>query len=474
MVSGRQTLGSIERTLGELRQEETAMKRAVETAMADIADLRRAELDAYRELARFRLRDGGEHAFGQRIDRDEAEARKRLEQRDLALSDLRAQHAALEAEVASLTDERRKLTRERDAASDRLDNILEAVDTRLADDPEYAAQRERADAARATAEAAREKARRAAEDRAEKGKAYEGDPLFVYLWQRGFGTSSYGSSGVVRMLDRWVAGLIRYDDARPNYAMLVEIPERLDVYASERETEARAERERLGALSRQAAAEIAGEDLAATIDAAEAKIEEITARLEDLETELAEVVRREQPFLVGEDADYRAAEEALLRSLRSEQLSTLWKEARATPSREDEAIVRRLQDLDARIGQAALTLENDQSALRDLERRRGELVKVARQFRTRRYDTWDSTFDDDSLTGVLLGELAKGTLSGSDYWAKAEKARRRRPRHGNRVGFPGGIGLPGSMGGDSGGFGGGGFSGGGSFGGGGFDTGDTF
>ena len=81
MVSGRQTLGSIERTLGELRQEETAMKRAVETAMADIADLRRAELDAYRELARFRLRDGGEHAFGQRIDRDEAEARKRLEQR---------------------------------------------------------------------------------------------------------------------------------------------------------------------------------------------------------------------------------------------------------------------------------------------------------------------------------------------------------------------------------------------------------
>ena len=75
---------------------------------------------------------------------------------------------------------------------------------------------------------------------------------------------------------------------------------------------------------------------------------------------------------------------------------------------------------------------------------------------------------------MLLGELARGTLSGSDYWAKAEKARRRRPRHGNRVGFPGGIGLPGSMGGDSGGFGGGGFSGGGSFGGGGFDTGDTF
>ena len=107
---------------------------------------------------------------------------------------------------------------------------------------------------------------------------------------------------------------------------------------------------------------------------------------------------------------------------------------------------------------------------------------MTRQFRQKRYDTWDSTFDNDSLTGVLLGELAKGALSGADYWAKAEKSRKRRKRHGGDIGFPGGIGLPGSMGGSGGGsrggsgggFGGGGFGSGGSFGGGGFKTGDTF
>ena len=408
---------------------------------------------------------------------DEAEAKRRLEQRELALSTLRAQHDQLESDIAELTEQRRRLTRERDGASDRLDGILGAVDEKLAKDEVYTAQRAAAEAAEQTAIAARSKAELALADRQKKGVAYESDALFLYLWRRGFGTSAYASKGIIRMLDRWVARIIRYDDARPNYAMLVQIPERLEAYALDREAEAEAEKARLGQLSRAAAAEIAGEDLAKTIETAEVGIAEATATLEKLETELEDVARREQPYLSGEDADYRTAEEALLRSLQSEELGTLWQEALATPSPDDERIVRRLQDLDARITRSTGSIEADQRDLRDMGRRRDELVKVTRQFRQKRYDTWDSTFDNDSLTGVLLGELAKGALSGADYWAKAEKSRRRRKRQGGGIGFPGGVGLPGSMGGSGhggGGFGGGGFDSGGSFGGGGFKTGDTF
>ncbi|WP_349357526.1 hypothetical protein [Stappia sp.] len=481
MVSGRQTLGSIERTLGEIRREEDGVKRRVDEAMRALNDLRTAELEAFRELARFRLKDGGKHAFGQRIDRDEAAARARLDQRELALSSLRAEVAAHEGEIATLTEERRKLTRERDAASDRLDALLEDVDARLAQDPAFAAQSERAQAARATAEAARAKATQAEADRAEKGRAYEDDPLFLYLWQRDFGTSSYASGGLVRLLDRWVAGLIRYQDARPNYAMLQQIPERLAAYASDREAEAAEEEAELGRLSRAAAADLAGEDLAARIEATDARIEEITGKLEALEAALEDLSAREQPFLAGTDTDFKEAEAALLRSLRSEDLSTLYQEALATPSPKDERIVARLKDLDRDIDRLARTIEAEQASLADLARRRDDLAKLARRFRRNRYDTWETTFDDDSLTGVLLGELAKGALSGADYWTRAKKSRRRRGRHGRNVGFPGGIGLPGSMGGtfpgpgdgDTG-FGGGGFGSGGGFGGGGFETGDTF
>ena len=70
MVSGRQTLGSIERTLNDLRGEESRLTRRVEQSMRELNDMRAQELEAYRELARFRLRDGSDRAFGQRIYAD--------------------------------------------------------------------------------------------------------------------------------------------------------------------------------------------------------------------------------------------------------------------------------------------------------------------------------------------------------------------------------------------------------------------
>lgn len=56
---------------------------------------------------------------------------------------------------------------------------------------------------------------------------YETDPLFMYLWNRGFGTPNYRSKGLVRFLDRKVAQLVGYDMARRNYHVLTELPERL-------------------------------------------------------------------------------------------------------------------------------------------------------------------------------------------------------------------------------------------------------
>ncbi|MFN4169050.1 MAG: hypothetical protein ACK4HD_12135, partial [Pannonibacter phragmitetus] len=33
-----------------------------------------------------------------------------------------------------------------------------------------------------------------------------------------------------------------------------------------------------------------------------------------------------------------------------------------------------------------------------------------------------SSFKDDNLTTILLGELVKGAISGADYWARARKS----------------------------------------------------
>lgn len=88
---------------------------------------------------------------------------------------------------------------------------------------------------------AEEKLAQAESDREEKRRPYESDPLFMYLWRRRFGTRDYRAGNLVRYLDRKVAHLIGYEAARVNYAMLIELPDRM------REHLERLRRERGGA-----------------------------------------------------------------------------------------------------------------------------------------------------------------------------------------------------------------------------------
>lgn len=74
---------------------------------------------------------------------------------------------------------------------------------------------------------AQERLAEATAQRAAKAPDYDNDPLFAYLWNRAWGTSEYDGSGIVRLLDGWVARVCRFNDARAAYWMLNEMPIRL-------------------------------------------------------------------------------------------------------------------------------------------------------------------------------------------------------------------------------------------------------
>src|SRR5687767_15112490 len=71
--------------------------------------------------------------------------------------------------------------------------------------------------------AAERKADQAEKDLSEK----QADPLFMYLWERGYGSPSYRAGKFARFLDRKLARLIGFDEARQNYSVLVNLPVRL-------------------------------------------------------------------------------------------------------------------------------------------------------------------------------------------------------------------------------------------------------
>lgn len=482
MLTGRQTLGTIEQSLADLRREEAELSKRIERSTRTLTDLQERQSEAYRDLARFRLDTDSAGTLNTRLDSAAREARRLLDKRTSDYKVLGEQLRQSETERSQLQKKRLGLDAARDAAENQMDDLMEAVDDRLEKDEAYLAQRKATEAAVATAEAAAEKARTSDLDRQEKGKAYEADPLFIYLWQRGFGTPEYSSRGLTRSLDGWVAGLIGYQDARANYAMLTGIPERMARHAEQCARIAAREQAKLAEFSRNAMTDAAGADLVGTIENHSEEIDRIDGELDNLDRQIETLSGALAEFSSGEDADFRKAEEHLSVSLQADDLKDLWRNALDTPSPEDEKIIQRIEELRDRIEQVAREIRQDRELQRDFGRRRAELADVIKRFRSKGYGSWESTFNDDSLTTVLLGELVKGAITGADYWARAERSHRRRRPRGRSVAFPGGTGLPksmggfghGSPGGAGGSFGGGGFKTGGGFGGTGFKTGDSF
>ncbi|WP_306146156.1 hypothetical protein [Roseibium sp. MMSF_3412] len=483
MLTGRQTLGTIEHSMADLRREEAELSKRIERSTRAVTDLQERQSEAYRDLARFRLDTDAAGTLNTRLDSAAREARRLLDKRNDDYKVLSEQLRQSETERNQKLKKRQELDEARDLAENQMDELMDAVDGRLENDSAYLAQREATEQAIATAEAAADKARTSEQDRDSKGKAYDADPLFVYLWERGYGTQDYTYRGLSRSLDHWVAGLIRYDDARANYAMLTGIPDRMARHAERCAEIAEEEEEKLAEFSRNAMTDAAGTDLVGSIEAYSDEIEQIDADIEKLEQQIDTLSGALAEFSGGEDADFQKAEEHLSVSLKSDDLNDLWRAAIDTPSPEDEKIVQRIEDFRERVEQVAREIRQDRELQRDIGRRRAELADVIKRFRSKGYGSWESTFSDDKLTTVLLGELVKGAITGADYWARAERSHKRRKPRGRKVAFPNGSGLPKSMGGfgrsrrrsgKSGGFGGGGFKRGGSFGGGGFKTGDQF
>jgi hypothetical protein len=118
------------------------------------------------------------------------------------------------------------------------------------------------------------------------------------------------------------------------------------------------------------------------------------------------------------------------------------------------------------------------------QRRLSELEALRADFKRSRYDRAGSTFGDEAMIAMLLGQFLNGLLDRQNLWRILQEQQRYRPQHsdptfgsggfGRGTVWGGGVGDLGGMGDIFGGRRGGGFGGGGGRGGGGFRTGGGF
>lgn len=419
MVNGVAVLQEVDDRLAMAQREASAAQTEVDRLSAQREGLRSEEAEALRALARLRLQDmaDGRTAVAA-LDAAGAQLRDSLVQRAAALD--AAQRAVLDARDALVAAE---ATRDAEAARQRAAQeaetaALKAADERAAQDPEFQRLSAAAEEAERVAQHAEQKSGFATRDFEEKGRPYRADPLFAYLWDRGWGTGRYRAFPLIRMIDGWVAKLIEFEPARRSYALLSDLPGHMTAHAARMRAEADAAVKALVERRRGLAGLKQGEPgpdhaaLEKAEDAAEAARAALTA---------AEAKR--SALAAGDDPASQQAIKALEAALGARSLRTLREEASRTPTRDDDAIVARLEVAAAERARLERALADAQAQSEGARRQLTELQTLRHEMRSRGVDRSDWSFASGALIGALVGELLRGGLSRDGFWDRMERQR---------------------------------------------------
>lgn len=431
MWSGRKTLASLDDSMRQLHDNVQDMDRQVRESSNALMELQRRQSEHFQRMARIRLDAVIGDELGENLSLADTRAREIIRKRAARLGSVNRRIKKTREQLTELETQRETAGQDCDRAEEALDRAESKTQQRLADDPLYREQLESTRRAERTAEHALDKTRQAQSTREQKGGAYEGDPLFSYLWRRGYGTATYSAGPLTRYFDDWVAGLCDYASARTDYATLLEIPKRLKEHADRLQNLADEAFIELTKLELAEAAADGVPERKEAVEESQARLAELDSRIEAAEDQLEALEKQSGQFANGEDDDFVQAVQTLSGALEKENLLNLYEYARATATTEDDLLVRELQEIGEQLADAGDTL-TDRNHMRErhMERLR-ELEDIRRRFKRNRFDSTHSEFRNDALLAMTLSQFLAGTATSRELWRTIERGQRYRKIHAN-------------------------------------------
>lgn len=431
-LSGPEALKSLDDALRDIRREEDEIAKRLARSAELVTKFRESESELLRQLASIRLDPATQKELGDRLSAAELKARDMLNKHGSDLSAVENALKELDRRIAALATERGEQTKVVADAETELKAIADRVSAEATRDPVYAAKRKAAEELAAVAAESLRKTEQAEADREQKGKPYRDDPLFMYLWERGFGTKNYRANNLIHSLDSWVAGLIGFPEARTNFAMLNEIPLRLREHAERQAQIADAAEAEVVALEKAAVDAGGGKPARLRLEAAQARIAEIDAQMVALEDQRDEQLKAQRDLAQGSDPAFAAAVNGLAEALGREDIQNLLAAARATQTGQDDTIVKQIDEVRQRAAEEEADSREERNRLKTLAARRRELEDIQYEFKKQGFDNASSRFGDDKLVGDLLNDFLRGGISAADYWGQWQRSqswtRQQRPQ----------------------------------------------
>ncbi len=440
MISGRQTLASINSSLQELRRKVSQLEQQIGERGNRLLVLQQEEVQNYRELGKLRVKILAADQQFMIPDDAERTIQGLLEKRQSGLEKIRDDITAAEQLRSDLEQRRQQQAIAVEEAAEAVDDAEKKTQDRLNDDSGYQKQLQITQEIERTLKHADSKATQREEALANKGKPYRDDSLFMYLWNRKYSTVEYQATSLTRWLDGKVAKLIHYEEARVNFSKLQKIPHRLRQHADQVKEKARQEFELLQSLETKAREEDGIPVQEQNFEKEEADLAAIDGEIDKAVIRQEELEKQQTNYSTGRDQYYQKAVDYLTTELRRDNLKDLRLQAQATPFPEDDLIISRLLQLEAQeqdVQDGLIELKNFHS---QQQQRLHEMETLQSDFKRNRYDSAGTVFSDPAVIAATLGQVINGVLNSDTFRHTLEKQRRSQPRRADPGFGSGGLG----------------------------------
>ncbi|MBX3724965.1 MAG: hypothetical protein KF823_03510 [Xanthomonadales bacterium] len=433
MIRGHRAYAEINGRIESLRGQVAAHARRMGVLSARIEQLHAEEARHAAALAKVRLDAVQAREAGEVLGRAERIAAEEMSRWQSALDAVESGLVASQARQDALERQREDLATAVAARQDQRARLAAAVRGRHGDDPQWRALSEREQALASQAALALEKAGIAESDRVDKGRPYERDPLFTYLWLRGYGGPDYRAGGLVRMLDGWIARRVGWTVAARDYRLLIALPLHLAEHARRLEAERAAAHAALLGREAQLLSDAGDAELASAQAEDEARLAGLLPALAAEEASHAGLLARRAELAQGGDEFTRRALETLQAAVAGVPAERLAQAASGTARLDDDhhaAAIAALREQRSGLDrELALARGEHAGALAALDR----VEALRRRFRQSGYDHRDSELDDGlDWTGLLDGVL-RGALELARAWEQVAGHQRFKVAKGMRV-----------------------------------------
>ncbi len=413
--SGAEILSDIDRKTQNVRDNLARLNEKASQLLVEIEQERQVEAQLYLQLVQVNISQSGAGSLPALLSEAEREAFRLFKKRDELLARLDQQARAIQNSLHRLEEDRAAKTHGLETARLALAELRQAILPDLNNQPEFKEINRAIRQISEQIERVEQKIPVIQQDYQQKILAYHADPLFQHLWKVEYGTSGYRRQRLYRLLDQWVARLCRYEPARRNYAVLSALPQKFEQH-KQLLIDNRAHQVTVkNSYIDKAVMAAGGQAHHDRIEVVQAEIQALDTDIAQCEAEYKAVLNEKSLVVSGQHAASQAATAVLERFFKNKTLMQLKIDATASPTPEDDEIIRNLYSTQERIRANEVRVSEYRDLILMEEKRLADIESVRRTYKDHHYDR-DVRKHDGQTFSVLLGQVLSGILTSHVFW----------------------------------------------------------